>query len=426
MYAPSGFPLPGGATFFNRWRRPVAELFFADLVREASHSTGSGPLALGGAIPGHRRFADAVPAGAHFHYAIAGVAHPEEWETGEGQLGAGGVLLRSPLASSAAGAAVDFSAGLKSVALTVAADWYRAVEARAEAAVTEEELAAGLADKAPLSGAAFSGAVSAPALSLGSPLAVAAGGTGADTAAGARANLGTLSLAEGDARYALAAHGHVIADVAGLQTALNAKQPLDAELTAVAGLASAADRLPYFTGSGTAALATFTAAGRALVDDTDAAAQRTTLGLGSAALKNTGGSGDSVPLLNAANSWSAIQTFAANAAPVALNSLNGNANKFTLQDAGVTRGGFGASATYCFLAMDSALTAIRFGLTQGSTPEIHLNSTRVVTTRRTGWGAPTGTATRAAFDTASATTLQLAERLKALIDDLTAHGLIGS
>lgn len=59
----------------------------------------------------------------------------------------------------------------------------------------------------------------------------------------------------------------------------------------------------------------------------------------------------------------------------------------------------------------------------------YVNNVKVVGTRKTGWATATGTATRTTFDTATVTTAQLAERVKALIDDLhqtAGHGLIGT
>lgn len=91
------------------------------------------------------------------------------------------------------------------------------------------------------------------ASSLNFTVTVGGGGTGSTTAAGARTNLGLV----------------IGTDV----------QAYDADLAAIAALTTAADRVPYFTGASTAALATFTAAGRTIVGSADIATARSNLGL---------------------------------------------------------------------------------------------------------------------------------------------------
>lgn len=134
--------------------------FFADLVRELCQDGGTGPLTPTGAVPGHRPFAAVVPPGVSFHYAVAGVARPEQWEIGLGRIDSQGRLVRdSVAASSNAGATVDFAPGLKTIALTVGAGWFAASDAANAAAAGElaaigasvANLTGALAGKQPLS-----------------------------------------------------------------------------------------------------------------------------------------------------------------------------------------------------------------------------------------------------------------------------------
>nr|WP_151035235.1 phage tail protein [Escherichia coli]KAA9316517.1 phage tail protein [Escherichia coli] len=84
-----------------------------------------------------------------------------------------------------------------------------------------------------------------------------------------------------------------------MTNALAGKQPKDATLTALAELATSADKLPYFTGADRAALTALTSVGRAILGKTSTQGVLDYLGLGEAAKRNVGTGDNQIPDMGA-------------------------------------------------------------------------------------------------------------------------------
>lgn len=101
-------------------------LIVADRILETSLTTGTGALALGGAVTSFRAFDDVMANNDTCYYrivAIDGSGNPTgDWEVGLGTFTDTDTLTRTAIhASSNAGAAVSFAAGTKHVALDATA-----------------------------------------------------------------------------------------------------------------------------------------------------------------------------------------------------------------------------------------------------------------------------------------------------------------
>lgn len=171
-----------------------------------------------------------------------------------------------------------YATGPDAFATTTLSAFIRTLLDDADAAAARTTLGA-----APLASPAFTGAPSAPTAITGTNTTQLA--TTAFVQAAVAALVASSPAALDTLDELAAALGNDANFATTMTNALAGKQPLDATLTALAGLATAADKLIYATGADTFATTTLSAFIRTLLDDADAATARTTLGLGDLSTK---------------------------------------------------------------------------------------------------------------------------------------------
>ena len=243
------------------------------------------------------------------------------------------------------------------------------------------------------------------------------------------------------------------ADAGTVRTTIDAQQA-DAQLSAIAGLTPAADQIIYWTGPTAAAMTSLTSVARTLLGQTTQANMRSAgLGLGTAAVKNTGTSGDAVPLLNTTADFSGRVTGSAGGmfgGLIAARPIDGVVIQYS---AGV---GSVSSVVSAGTLMPMRISGSDVRLSASGADRMTIDNTaanftvpiqragvQVLNTRVTGFGAMTGTATKTAIATYTAPVISspptqaevqgiadalqaLSRRVKAGDDAMFSHGMIGA